>query len=56
MLGQQVNKLVFFIVRNIVIPFGLQKKEIISGQEFQRKTKVANFLGSNFLHYVGNLT
>jgi hypothetical protein len=56
MLGQQVNKLVLFIIRKIAIPFVLQKKEIISGKEFHRTTKVATFLGSSCLLYVGHLS
>ena len=34
MLGLQVSKLTFFVVKMIVNIFGLQKKEIISGKEF----------------------
>jgi hypothetical protein len=56
MLGQHVNKLVFFVVRKTATPFDLQKREIISGQEFQRTTKVPTFLANNCLLYVAHLT
>ena len=54
MLGLQVSKLAFFVVKMIVTLFGLQKKAIISGKEFQR-TRVAISLVNNCLFYVGPL-
>ena len=48
-----MNKLVFFVVRKTATPFGLQKREIISGQEFQRTTKAPTFWGNNCLLYGG---
>ena len=54
MLGLQVSKLAFFVVKMIVTLFGLQKKVIISGKEFQR-TRAAISLMNNCLLYVGPL-
>jgi len=54
MLGLQVSKLAFFVVKMIVTLFGLQKTVIISGKEFQR-TRAAISLVDNCLLYVGPL-
>jgi len=47
-----VNKLAFFVKGKIAILFGLQKKEIINGQEFQKTTKAAISLENSCLPYV----
>ena len=51
----QVNKLAFFVIGKIANLFGLWKKEIINGQEFQRTTKAVISLENNCLPYVGLL-
>ena len=47
-------KLAFFIVKMIVNLFGLQKKVIIGGKEFERTSAVISLV-NNFLLYVGPL-
>ena len=47
-----MNKLAFFVIGKIATLFGLLKKEIINGQEFQRTTKAAISLENNCLPYV----
>jgi hypothetical protein len=52
MLELQVNKLAFFVAKKTVTLSSLQKRVIISGNEFQR-IKAAISLENNFLRYVG---
>jgi hypothetical protein len=54
MLELQVNKLAFFVAKKMVTLSGLQKRVIISGNEFYR-IKAAISLENNFLRYAGLL-
>jgi hypothetical protein len=52
MLELQVNKLAFFVAKKTMTLSGLQKRVIISGNEFKRIKAVIS-LENNFLRYVG---